>query len=131
MTDTNEQNAPVQQAGSKRPPLWLATILTVFGLAALLFAWFSGYSTAYCDTLGGAVVWVMMFTAAFVFAAFRDYGNVLPVGLVACIALAAAIRRFQRFKVTWRRFLIALLCVYAAMTLLTWLRGVHGTCRII
>ncbi|WP_174915712.1 hypothetical protein [Burkholderia lata] len=131
LTDTNEQNAPVQQAGTNRPPLWLATILTVFGLAALLLAWFSGYSTAYCDTLGEALVWVVFFTAAVVFAAFRDYWHVLPVGLIACIALAAVVRRFQRFKVTWLRFLIALLCVYGAMTLFTWLRDVHGTCRII
>ncbi len=113
------------------PPLWLATILTAFGLAALLLAWFSGYATAYCDTLGDAVVWVVFVTAAFVFAAFRYNWNIFPVGLVACIALAAVVRRLPRFKVTWRRFLIVLPCVYAAMTLFTWLRDVHGTCRII
>ncbi|MBN3822475.1 hypothetical protein G3O00_02435 [Burkholderia sp. Ac-20384] len=131
LTDTDEQNAPVRQAGANRPPLWLATILTVSGLAALLLAWFSGYSTAYCDTLGDALVWVVFFTAAVVFAAFRDYWHVFPVGLIACIALAAVVRRFQPVKVTWLRFLIALLCVYGAMALFTWLRDVHGACRII
>ncbi|WP_060329521.1 hypothetical protein [Burkholderia cepacia] len=131
LTDADEQDAPVRQAGTNGPPLWLATILTAFGLAALLLAWFSGYATAYCDTLGDAVVWVVFVTAAFVFAAFRDNWNIFPVGLVACIALAAVVRRLPRFKVTWRRFLIVLPCVYAAMTLFTWLRDVHGTCRII
>lgn len=131
MADTHKQNAPVQQAGTNRPPLWLATILTVFGLAALLLAWFSGYSTAYCDTLGDAVVWVVLYTVTVVFAAVRDYWHLFPVGLIACIALAAVVRRFQRFKVTWLRFSIALLCVYGAMTLFTWLRDVHGTCRIV
>ncbi|MDN7426064.1 hypothetical protein [Burkholderia sp. AU45388] len=133
MTDANanEPGTPALKQAATSTPLWLATAWTVFGSAALLLAWFSGYSTAFCDTLGGAVVWVVFFSAAAIFGVSRDYPAFIPVGLVACIAFAALARRLPRFKITWLRFLIALISVYAATGLLTWLRDVHNTCRII
>jgi hypothetical protein len=130
-TDANDPGTPALKQAAASTPLWLATVWTVFGSAALLLAWFSGYSTAFCDTLGGAVVWVVLFSAAALFGVSRDYPEFIPVGLVACIAFAAVARRLPRFNVTWLRFLIALASVYAATGLLTWLRDVHGTCRII
>ncbi|VWB50560.1 hypothetical protein BLA13014_02191 [Burkholderia aenigmatica] len=131
MTHANEQRVPVQRASPNRPPLWLATILTVFGLAALSLASFFGFSTGYCNDLGGAVVWVVLYTAAAIYGVFKLYRDVLPVGLVACIALAEVVRRLQRFRVTWLRFLIALLCVYGATALLAWLGSSHSDCRVL
>lgn len=130
MTDVNEQSAlPLKQA-TNRSPLWLAVIWVVLGLPALAFSAFFGYSTAYCDSAGNALGWVLFFSIWAATTVFMDYlPNVWSV-LVACTAIALLARCLQRVKVTWIRFLVALPSIYLVAAIVARLLDSHGSCRI-
>ncbi|MCA7889463.1 MULTISPECIES: hypothetical protein [Burkholderia] len=131
MTDANESGALQPMEVARQPPLWLATIRTLLGLAALALAGLSGYSAGYCGQLGDALLWTVYLAGSAVLIAFIDYPHDILIGLVACIAVAAIARRLQWFRVTWIEFLVALTVVFFAASIVMRLMGSHGACSVL
>ncbi|WP_175869830.1 hypothetical protein [Burkholderia sp. BCC0397] len=130
MTDIHEQTIPPLKPAQSLRPLWVGILWALLGLPTLAFVGTLGFFTPYCGSLGGALFWALLWSAAIVMHDFVPYALNLWTVLAACAAVALVAWLLRRFKVTWRGFLVTLASVYFIAATVAWLIHAQGDCRL-